>query len=323
MSLRSCTGCAFALFATAILFCITNLHGHIAAEGETEHEHAAESQNQVSITKRDGYMYIAANGIPSHKVGQFPNRRNPHTMTAQNYRYRLPMEPVMKDKIQKDPRRVTFGIALNGVPFDPSTAEFYRGQSQWNYEALTGKLNLGEDMNHAHVQPSGAYHYHGLPTGLIKNLREKKNLPPDTMLLVGYAADGFPIYAQFGYIIPSDPQSGTKKLKSSYVLRKGERPDGDSTPNGTYDGTFTADFVFVEGAGDLDQCNGRFGVTPEYPQGTYYYLLTDQFPFVPRIHRGIIDPSFIKKRMPRMRGNSDRRGSSNRAPNRSNRLPGR
>ena len=26
--------------------------------------------------------------------------------------------------------------------------------------------------------------------------------------------------------------------------------------------------------GDLDQCNGRFAATPEYPEGTYYYVST-------------------------------------------------
>ena len=30
----------------------------------------------------------------------------------------------------------------------------------------------------------------------------------------------------------------------------------------------------MAGLGDLDECNGRFGSTPEYPQGTYYYVST-------------------------------------------------
>ena len=31
---------------------------------------------------------------------------------------------------------------------------------------------LGTDCNNAHVQPTGAYHYHGLPEGLINRLGE-------------------------------------------------------------------------------------------------------------------------------------------------------
>ena len=34
------------------------------------------------------------------------------------------------------------------------------------------------------------------------------------------------------------------------------------------------DWNYVAGMGDLDQCNGRFGATPEFPQGTYYYVST-------------------------------------------------
>ena len=38
--------------------------------------------------------------------------------------------------------------------------------------------------------------------------------------------------------------------------------------------------------GDLDETNGRFGATPEFPNGTYHYVLTDAFPFIPRAWRG-------------------------------------
>ena len=57
-------------------------------------------------------------------------------------------------------------------------------------------------------------------------------------------------------------------------------------PGGKYDGTFTADYEYVAGSGDLDECNGRFGVTPEYPQGIYYYCITEEFPQLARQWRG-------------------------------------
>ncbi|MBL0185636.1 MAG: YHYH protein [Candidatus Obscuribacter sp.] len=47
--------------------------------------------------------------------------------------------------------------------------------------------------------------------------------------------------------------------------------------------------------GDLDQCNGRTGVTPEYPQGTYYYVITETYPFIPRCYHGTPDPSFERR----------------------------
>jgi len=50
----------------------------------------------------------------------------------------------------------------------------------------------------------------------------------------------------------------------------------------------------VKDAGDLDEANGRFGVTPEFPQGTYHYVLTDDFPFIPRQFKGTPDSSFFR-----------------------------
>ena len=66
-------------------------------------------------------------------------------------------------------------------------------------------------------------------------------------------------------------------MRSSWQIKKGQRTGG---PGGNYDGRFTADHEFVKGSGDLDESNGRFGVTPEFPKGTYYYCITDEFPQV-------------------------------------------
>ena len=114
------------------------------------------------------------------------------------------------------------------------------------------------------------------------------------MLLVGWAADGFPIYTSYGHAVANDARSPLKKLRSSYRLKQGARPANPSGPGGKYDGDFAADYECVRGAGDLDECNGRFGVTPEYPQGIYHYYITGEFPFVSRYWRGTPDRSFQK-----------------------------
>jgi hypothetical protein len=198
-------------------------------------------------------------------------------------------------------RHNLFGVALNGVPFDPGTAEFWNNdrRSIWNYEALTGAMDLGIDQNKAHVQPGGVYHYHGIPAGLVDILSKDANTPRGaakrSMMLIGYAADGFPIYGPIAHAKAEDENSPLRAMKSSYKLKQGERPGGDRGPGGKHDGKFTADFEYVKGAGDLDECNGRLGVTPEYPEGTYYYVLTDDFPFIPRYWRGTPDDSFMKR----------------------------
>jgi hypothetical protein len=84
-------------------------------------------------------------------------------------------------------------------------------------------------------------------------------------------------------------------MKSSYRLKKTARPGGEDAPSGQPDGSFGLDYEYVAGSGDLDEFGGRTGPTPEFPQGTYYYVLTEDWPFIPRAHRGTPDPSFSKR----------------------------
>ena len=54
----------------------------------------------------------------------------------------------------------------------------------------------------------------------------------------------------------------------------------------------TADYEYNEGLGDLDECYGREGITPEYPSGTYYYVITDSYPGIPRCFVGTPSSDF-------------------------------
>jgi hypothetical protein len=186
-----------------------------------------------------------------------------------------------------------FGVAVNGVPLDPA-GPFWNGDPEagWQFEVMSevARGYLGLDVNNAHVQPGGLYHYHGLPNGLVANLESR--LPPGSgphMLLLGYAADGFPVYGPFGPSDPARADSPLVALRPSYRLKPGPRPGG---PGGPHDGTFVQDYEYVAGLGDLDECNGVSGATPEYPDGIYHYHITEQFPFIPRFYRGTPDPSF-------------------------------
>ena len=251
--------------------------------------------NQVSIVVEGGFRVIRANGLPDHAPGQFPNRGNPNVIAAQKYNYRIPLQP--KENPQFTPYRMhPFGIALNGVVFDPGAAEWWQmdPRSGWTLDPISGSQKLGIDRHNAHVQPSGAYHYHALPTGLIERLTGGK----EKIAQVGWAADGFPIYGPWGYSEAKSTNSALKRLKSSYRLREGTRASG---PGGKFDGSYVEDFQYVNGAGDLDEANGRFGATSEFPQGTYYYVLTDDFPFIPRQYKGTPDSSFFRHGPPPMR----------------------
>ncbi len=241
---------------------------------------------RVSIEVSGTTRTIASNGIPSHPVGTFPNRGNPHTITPQDYTFTVTTQPARTSETTAS-RRWLWGVAVNGVPFEAPTAEYWHGRRRggWNYDALGGAVRLGLDANHAHVQRSGAYHYHSLPTGLMRQLNWKADAHSP---LIGWAADGFPIYA-----ITGDLGNGVRKVRISYRLKPGARPGGDQ-PDGAHDGAFVEDWQYVAGSGDLDECNGAVTRSAEFPKGSYAYFITESYPFVARCWKGTPDSSFRK-----------------------------
>jgi hypothetical protein len=90
--------------------------------------------------------------------------------------------------------------------------------------------------------------------------------------IIGWAYDGNPIYGPYGY---SSLSGGSVRLmKSGYDLSvPTDRPNPvDSFGNSIYpDGFFVNDFSY-KNSGDLDEFNGRFCVTPEFPNGIYAYF---------------------------------------------------
>lgn len=101
-------------------------------------------------------------------------------------------------------------------------------------------------------------------------------------------------YYKYLYSDPNDPINGVSTFKSSFQLKSGSRPgDGITAPNGTYNGNYVEDYEYIPSLSELDECGGRFGITPEYPDGIYYYVLTDNWPYIPRCLKGLyVDNSF-------------------------------
>ena len=86
--------------------------------------------------------------------------------------------------------------------------------------------------------------------------------------IIGWAFDGNPIYGPYGYSSPSGGE--VRLMKSGYEkVSKGNRPSISNFPSGF----FIEDYEF-KNSGDLDEHNGRFSITPEYPDGIYHYHAT-------------------------------------------------
>ena len=217
---------------------------------------------------------ISSDGIPNHKIGNFPTRGNPHKFKKQKIKFCFPENPVKTDK-NKYIASVS-GITLTGIPIRPRTSDWYdKNASKKHSKDKSSGLNLeairpyekifGIDDNNGHVDHRGLYHYHKSNSSLVLN-----GSP-----LIGYAADGFEILYM------------PEKVKSSWRLKKGKR---NVEPFGKYNGAFKEDYEFVEGSGDLDECNGKF------VNGIYKYFATESFPFFPRCHWGKISKDFRPKR---------------------------
>jgi hypothetical protein len=88
--------------------------------------------------------------------------------------------------------------------------------------------------------------------------------------IIGWSYDGIPIYGPFGYSDPDDFGSQIKLIQSGYSLIEVEnRVNTSDFPLGY----FVDDYKFTN-SGDLDEYNGRFCKTPEYPNGVYAYFAT-------------------------------------------------
>jgi len=129
--------------------------------------------------------------------------------------------------------------------------------------------------------------------------------------IIGWLHDGYPLYGPYGYANPTNPASGVRRMISGYVPRNGENgaddlaqagrrtlpawaarfwncstvlPENDTGPDVTtyYPvGRYLEDYAYLGDLGkvqgrdfDLDESNGRWCVTPEFPRGTYAYFTT-------------------------------------------------
>ena len=231
---------------------------------------------KVNVNISNGVRTIVSNALPNHTTGNFPNAGNPNTISEQSKIWNFPTVGIYTGV----PSRVREpGVALNGIKFEPGTAETVSCDSGevFEVEGLQIEFMLGMDFNNAHVQPSGEYHYHGISQLLVESLEEDSDL-----VLIGFAKDGFLIY-----------YSKSSSYKSSYQLsdelRKGNQCRVSLNRSGTKtfnlegtapDGTYTSDWEFVENSGPLDECNGTI-IADEYA-----YIVTDSFPFIPRCLMG-------------------------------------
>ena len=238
--------------------------------------------------------YVLGQGIPSYSIG--PWNANPNTPSGQNWVYQFPLTPTANtgSLVYQLLSLGQIGAWSNGLAiYGPWDGYSYGSLGIWHRNALYYE-GISFDQCYGHPDGSGVYHNHVIPTCLY-NLNNSAAHSP----IVGYAFDGYPIYGPYGYSNASNAASAIKLIAPGYALRNIN--NRTTLSNGTVLGSslwgpivnityplgaFIEDYAWSSGNGDLDSCNGRWTVTPEYPSGTYAYFTTansamyPQFPFV-------------------------------------------
>jgi len=199
------------------------------------------------------------------------------------------------------------------------------GDGIWQRNAYFGERDTF-DACFGHQPGTGQYHRHVNPVCLRAQLSDnlvavstsrtgttyqEKQSGLTVSPILGWSFDGYPIYGPYGYSDPKNASSAVKRIKSSFRVRsitaRTSLPDwalGFHTNvsqqltssqygppiNNTFPlGRYIEDYEYVAGLGDLDQYNGRFEVTPDYPNGVYAYHVTvndDGTPAFPYILSG-------------------------------------
>ena len=195
-----------------------------------------------------------------------------------------------------------------GMTFDPAFA--HQAGSIYHYHANTPALRflLGDHVNFDAV--TKAYTESTSPV--------TKHSP-----ILAWLSDGHPVYGPYGYASALNAASGLRRMVPGYIKRDGTNGTTNLTATGrttlppwaalaqnrsatlatnqqgpvvsaTYIlGHYLEDYDYLGNLGklqgvdyDLDQYNGRFCVTPEFPNGTYAYFITieadgtPKFPYI-------------------------------------------
>ena len=285
------------------------------------------------VYSSSNWVYLRSSGLGSHVMGPwYLNAAHttafPGWPTNQHVLYKIPRYPTVPvSKTQN--KGGSIGYFVDGVTmFNSWDAQYWNGTAEVNSTGNSGYWNRDAYVNegvtfdpaNAHQPGSGQYHYHANPPALRyflgdhvdfnltnKAYTESASTPTKHSPIIGWVADGYPIYGPYGYSISNNAASGIRLMVPGYVLRNGQFGSQNLTsvgrsylpqwavrmygvasnilagpavsttyPLGHYmeDNDYLGDLGYTQGTNtfDLDEYNGRWCVTPEFPGGTYAYF---------------------------------------------------
>lgn len=229
-----------------------------------------------TVHYNDTYVWITASGIGSY----YADDESRFNAVEQDFVLRVPRNPIEETGSNRSRGAAAIAYCINGtVIYAPGDGQSYNDQDVWNQLAYAFEGRDFDNFN-GHSTPPGVYHHH------VDNIGVYSASAAEHSPIIGFAADGFPIYGPYGYSDPNDATSSIQRMATSYQKRdisdRTTLPDGTNLVESEYGpslaeedlGSYMEDYEYVDASGDLDEHNGRFCITPEYPAGIYAYFTT-------------------------------------------------
>jgi len=233
--------------------------------GQTGYNGITSNVQQVQYSTNN--VYVSASCIPSYSIG--PWAGNPNTPVNQNFVYKFTRNPQQNTLTATAVGMGHIGVWRNGVSiFNVSDGMSYNNAGIWNRNAYFWE-GSSFDACMGHPAPNGEYHNHVSPKCLYDENNNAAHSP-----IIGYAFDGFPVYGAYAFTF-TNGTGAIKRMESSYsTTTTATRVNGPAVSVTYPVGCYMEDYMYTAGSGDLDDRNGRFCITPEYPTGTYAYFVT-------------------------------------------------
>ncbi|YCM43112.1 YHYH protein [Verrucomicrobiaceae bacterium 227] len=218
---------------------------------------------------------------------------------------------IFVDGVSMFDSRDAFSYDTSAAQDDGPNAAGVNGDGVWNRDAFVNE-SVTFDAANAH-QAGSNYHYHANPPGLRHQLGDSVDYDPATNRytenfngahspILAWTNDGYPLYGPYGYSDPNDPESAIRRMTSGFRKRtitqrqtlpafaQRDQNRAEALPVNRYgpavsaqfplghyleDYEYLGDFGLTHGTDfDLNEHNGRFCVTPEFPGGTFAYFVS-------------------------------------------------
>tara|TARA_Y100000590_G_scaffold467947_1_gene648707 strand:- start:271 stop:1500 length:1230 start_codon:yes stop_codon:yes gene_type:complete len=265
---------------------------------------------KMDIEYTDLSIILKSNGIPNHDFQSGIGC----CASEQDYTWTLPRYPRIANEVTMAPDRGPIAITVTGIPiYGPEEGPGGDAVALHHDYFIEDRQPIELGLCGGHSGPGGTYHYHFDANCIHWHPEENSGEKWSDWIIdkidktihspiLGYAFDGFPIYGMYGW----DDNGFVTMMTSSYQLKSGANGYGGID-----------DWEYIAGLGTLDECNGRSGPVPEYPEGIYHYHSTlfnggnlIGFPYFLLCYKGTPDETNFSQRQ----GNGVGQGTQQRRP---------